>query len=153
MERMDLTKYENHTPGPWWWADDSCVMAKGAEIFRPVCVDGRMELSHDGDYFEVGSNRALLADAPALLSALEAAYAEIDRMRSGGWVKVKDAPNSWAGENVVFTAGEGFPVFQAFWDRGHWYWLREGGGMEPIGADSWLFLLPAPPPLPEEEVK
>lgn len=99
MKRLDLSKYDGHSPGPW--VDDSTVNALRCDS-RPNYYDclcgGEHEyvgdilkrggeypaiITCDGGYYGPhGADRRLIVDAPILLEALKEAYAEIDRLNS-----------------------------------------------------------------------
>ena len=158
--RLDLSKYADHTPGPWQWTEyDTGLESNGCDVAFAFTLEvGDVTIEFNGTNEERDANKALLADAPALLSALKAAYAEIDRLSSGGWVKVKDAPPDWCGgDHCMILCENGERVWWS--DMGYpsesepgpgWFYELDRNYYERCDPEWRLFRVPCPP---EEEVK
>jgi hypothetical protein len=94
-----LTRYRNHTPGPWkvHLVDDTTVIA----------ADGSEIASVDGDYNEpnawpvMEANARLIADAPALLAEVIALREEVEDL--------KDAVKSLVEQFAPSTTRDGVP--------------------------------------------
>lgn len=77
---IDLSKYEGHTPGPWWWNGLNRLASTDFEVLE-AADDGRSygmhyaEIRHHYNQQQAEVNARLIADAPALL-------AEVKRLRA-----------------------------------------------------------------------
>ena len=161
MERLDLTKYEDHTAGPWGWdSDRDDLHCPKWEVFMLLpggpARNARPYLEFDDDIKIANADRDLIADAPTLLSALEAAYAEIDRLSANGWVKVKDATVEWReGDHCMILCDNGEQAWRS--DMGFpvgsepgpgWFYELDRNYYERCDPEWRLFRVPCPP---EEE--
>lgn len=77
MERIDISLYEGHTPGPWTDYGNENGDIYGADGKSPGIIE-----CDSGVYGPYDADRRLVIDAPVILQALKDAYAEIDRIRS-----------------------------------------------------------------------
>lgn len=88
IERLDLTKYDGHTPGPWVYRNRESRFGPIKYIEAPEFVTGHStiagpvprEVFSDEDYDEKDKDGLLIADAVLLKDALVLAYKEIDEL-------------------------------------------------------------------------
>lgn len=73
-----------HTPGPWEQDRDGCVAMRGQRVIFDAAPDG-------ASVEEARANRRLIAAAPELLAALNAALDEVDAAQADGV-----EPPAWA---------------------------------------------------------
>lgn len=95
LKRIDLSKYDGHTPGPWSGSDDGDDVMPPDEYFglnanRSYPNKGYPIIESDsGVYGPYGADRSLIVDAPVLLQALKDAYVQLDR-RASPWIRLED---------------------------------------------------------------
>jgi hypothetical protein len=78
MTRLNLSQFDNATPGPWSdFGPGSPTIYGGDPIRRLLALDRQQGAPMD----EMYATARLIAAAPALVAALRDAYAEIDRLR------------------------------------------------------------------------
>lgn len=88
MERLDLSKYEGHTPGPWMTVSDSKEFVYALDVegktnrFSLSIQKGMGDCGRRIGDREIMSNRDLIADSPKLLDGLREAYDENDRLKA-----------------------------------------------------------------------
>jgi hypothetical protein len=78
-ERIDITRYEGHTPEPWVWMEWNAWLAGGNEdgFDGKFLVERPIEVA-DGDKVD----GLLIRDAPKLLAELIRCYKRIDELES-----------------------------------------------------------------------
>lgn len=75
MNTLDLTRYDDHTPGPWMHYDEGIENEYGQPVYRHTDIE-------NGYHVGKLQDTRLIEDAPKLLAALTQAYKEIAELRT-----------------------------------------------------------------------
>ena len=140
FERINLAQFDGHTPGPWM-EHDADVTANGHRIKL------RYEAPSDNKLLPIGDFTAtlhLIARAPALLKALRAAYAEIDRLRASAleWVTVTDDPATLPKmeTSILVVYADSGELALATRTDFNGAWMSHFDRYEPTPGDHWAYI-------------
>mgnify|MGYP001250793463 CR=1 FL=1 len=86
QERIDTSKYEGHTEGPWWtgewFTDGYSTFEKGYCVEQRIVTEPPF-VDEVGEWICLVDNEAdakLIADAPEILAELKRCYKELDEL-------------------------------------------------------------------------